>query len=115
MRKNSFKTKARELALQEKEFFLNIFKISAAILSLNLFGSTAFAAFGIEELHSATKIATAQFAESKPEHLEHFSGYKSWKSNEDAKVKIYVSHDGMNIDFSYLCHKHDDAIECHEQ
>ena len=40
----------------------------------------------------------------------------------DATVKITVSigvatfpHDGMTMDFNYLCHKHDDGIECHAQ
>lgn len=83
--------------------------------SLTLGSSAAFAAFSIEELHTATKKATDAFATANPDHVEHFSGYKSWKSGEDAKVKIYVSHDGMNMEFNYLCHNHDGTIECHAQ
>lgn len=75
----------------------------------------AFAAFSIDELHEATRAATETFVAANADHVEHFTGYKSWKSGEDARVKIYVSHDGMNMEFNYLCHKHETEIECHAQ
>lgn len=79
------------------------------------FSQMAWAKFSIEELQTATKAACEEFKKDRPDHVKHFTGYKSWLSGEESKVKIYVTHDGMNMDFTYLCHKHDDAIECHKQ
>lgn len=84
-------------------------------LTLALGSSAAFGAFSIEQLHDATKKATDDFTTANPDHVEHFVGYKTWKSGEDAKVKIYVSHDGMNMEFNYVCHIHDSGVECHGQ
>ena len=80
-----------------------------------LVSSVAHAAFSIEELNQATALAVSNFKSTKPEHVAHFSGYKSWKSGDEAKVKIYVAHDGMNMEFNYVCHKHGANIECHAQ
>ena len=77
--------------------------------------SIARADFSVADVHVAGKSATDAFAAANPDHVAHFTGYKAWKSGEEAKVKIYVSHDGMNMEFNYLCHKHDDGIECHNQ
>jgi len=79
------------------------------------YSQSAWAAFSIDELHTATKTAVDMFKKDQAEHAAHFTGYKSWLSGEEAKVKVYVSHDGMTMDFNYLCHKHDAAIECHAQ
>lgn len=89
------------------------FLISAFALFVT--SQTAWAAFSIEELNTATKTATEDFKIKQPDHTVHFTGYKSWLSGDDAKVKVYVSHDGMTMDFNYLCHKHDPSIECHAQ
>ncbi len=87
------------------------------LLASTLFASTqvSFAAFSIDETHQAAKIATENFSEERPDHVEHFTGYKAWKSGDDAKVKIYISHDGMNMEFNYTCMKHETAIACHTQ
>lgn len=89
--------------------------------SFLVFAHSAFAGFSIEDLHQASRSATDDFQQENPDHVEHFVGYKSWKSGEDAKVKIYVSHGGMNMEFNYNCYKHDNhethetLIQCHVQ
>ena len=77
------------------------------------FGSQAFGAFTSAELITATQQAVADFETENPDHAVHFTGFKSWKSGEDGKVKIYVDHDGHAMEFNYLCHKHDSELECH--
>lgn len=89
--------------------------LNLLVLSGGLISQIALAAFSVEELHSASQLAVADFRASNPDHVEHLVGYKTWKSNDEAKVKVYVSHDGMNMEFNYLCHKHDNAVECHAQ
>ena len=97
------------------------FGLFAVSLLLMAFAPSAFAAFSIEELHQASRAATDEFQRDNPDHVDHFAGYKSWKSGEDAKVKIYVSHGGMNMEFNYNCYKHDNQethetmIQCHAQ
>lgn len=66
------------------------------------------------ELLEVTKLAVADFTTAQPAHAEHLSGYKAWFSGEEAKVKIYVAHNGTNMEFNYTCHKHDE-LECHAQ
>ncbi len=83
--------------------------------SIAFFGTNALAAFSIDELVDVTKLSLKDFTTEHPDHVEHFTGYKSWKSGEDAKVKIYVNHDGMSMEYNYLCHKHDTGLECHAQ
>lgn len=73
------------------------------------------APFSVADLLSATKIATDDFAVKNPTHAPHFTGYKAWLSGDESKVKVYVDHNGMPMDFSYLCHNHDAHIECHAQ
>lgn len=91
------------------------FKLLFSAFAVLAYSQAAWAAFSIDELNTATKTATEDFKTRQPDHVAHFNGYKSWPSGEDAKVKIYVSHDGMNMDFNYVCHKHDSSIECHAQ
>ena len=84
-------------------------------IALALFAaSPALAAFTINELHTATTLAVTDFVKSNPGHSDHFTGYKSWKSGEEAKVKVYATHNGANMEFNYVCHKHP-GIECHAQ
>ncbi len=85
------------------------------LVAFGLFVNQAFGAFNIEELQAVTKLALEDFKKTQVEHTPHFFGYKSWKSGEDAKVKIYVNHDGMKMEFDYVCHKHADKMECHGQ
>ncbi|MBI1861175.1 MAG: hypothetical protein HYR96_09690 [Deltaproteobacteria bacterium] len=75
----------------------------------------AQAAFSVEDLQSAAKLGIEEFRKSQAEHFVHFIGYKAWLSGEESKLKIYVNHEGMAMDFSYVCHKHDGEIECHAQ
>jgi len=91
------------------------YSLFLSVILIAAYSSSAWAAFSIDELHTATKKAVENFVRENPDHVSHFTGYKSWKSGEDAKVKVYVNHDGMTMEFNYLCHKHDDSIECHTQ
>ena len=91
---------------------LLMFMPAAFLLSM---GTVAKADFSVEDLHVAATAATEKFSTDNPDHVAHFVGYKVWKSGEESKVKVYVSHDGMNMEFNYMCHKHDDGIECHNQ
>lgn len=91
------------------------FSLLISAFGLIAYSQAAMAAFSIEELHTATKTAAELFKTDHADHAAHFTGYKSWLSGEEAKVKVYVSHDGMTMDFNYLCHKHDASIECHAQ
>lgn len=88
--------------------------LSAALVSVSSMGFAA-AGFSVADVHSAAKLATDAFAAANPDHVAHFVGYKAWKSADDTKVKIYVDHDGMAMEFNYNCHKHDTGIECHAQ
>lgn len=88
--------------------------VSAALFSLSSAGLAA-TGFSIADVNDAGKIATGAFASANADHAEHFVGYKAWKSGEEAKVKIYVDHDGMNMEFNYNCHKHNVGVECHAQ
>jgi len=87
--------------------------LKSALIGLGVFflSSAAFADFNSVELLEATKITVEEFELSNA-HAAHFVGYKAWKSGADAKVKIYVDHDGMEMEFDYLCIKYDDATEC---
>lgn len=89
------------------------YTITLALLGV-LLTPGAFAAFSMDELVDATKIALKEFQTKEPGHVAHFSGYKSWLSGEDAKVKVYVNHEGMSMEYDFVCHKHP-AIECHVQ
>lgn len=77
------------------------------------------APFSVDDLLAVTKLAVEDLKKTKPEHAEHFYGYKSWLSGDESKVKVYVKHDGMTMDFNYTCHKHSHGeeveLECHAQ
>lgn len=87
----------------------------AVAASLAFVGSSAFAEFSIDELIDVTKVAMTKFSTDHPDHVAHFVGYKSWKSGDDAKVKVYINHSGMSMEYNYICHKHDTGLECHDQ
>lgn len=80
-----------------------------------LMSSSAMAAFSVSEMHTASALAVADFAKVNPAHAPHFTGYKTWKSGDDVKVKVYAAHNGMNMEFNYVCHQHGASIECHYQ
>ena len=88
---------------------------ACSALALALSGTSAMASFTVNEMHTATGAAVADFMKTNPAHSEHFFGYKTWKSGDDVKVKVYVAHDGMNMEFNYVCHKHGAKVECHFQ
>lgn len=67
------------------------------------------------DLQAVTKLAFDDFGVAQPTHVQHFTGFKTWQSADDARVKIYVNHDGMAMEFNYLCHKHETGLECHRQ
>ena len=90
-------------------------KSAVAMTVAGLLSSVAHAAFSIEELNQATVLAVNDFKAANQAHVAHFSGYKSWKSGDDVKVKIYVNHSGSTMEFNYVCHKHGPEIECHAQ
>ena len=96
-----------------KSLFIRRSAIVAAFVLAAAGSAQAATGFTIAEVLQASKLATDKFAAENPDHVEHFVGYKSWKTGEEAKVKVYVTHDGMNMEFNYNCHKHDDGIECH--
>jgi hypothetical protein len=75
----------------------------------------AKAEFTVDELQLASKLAVADFAVKNVQHANHLVGYKIWKSGAESKVKVYVTHNGANLEFNYLCHKHDNDLECHAQ
>lgn len=87
------------------------FLLVAAVAS---FSVNAFGAFTIDNVVEATKLAIDDFKVTSA-HAEHFLGFKSWKSGDDVKVKIYINHDGMAMEANYNCHQHDGEIECHLQ
>jgi hypothetical protein len=88
---------------------------SALAFGLLLPGASAIAEFSVDELQIAAKTAIEDFSKGNPDHVQHLTGYKVWKSGDDAKVKIYVSHDGMDMDFNYLCMKHAATTVCHAE
>lgn len=71
------------------------------------------AAVTFDDLQSATKTAFEDFTTRNPSHVEHFTGFKTWKSGNDGKVKIYVDHGGMNMEFNYTCIREAEVISCH--
>ena len=92
----------------------NLFVAALGVLSL------APMAFGADvlpfpDLQTVTKLAFDDFTVAQPTHVVHFTGFKTWQSADDARVKIYVNHDGMAMEFNYLCHKHETGLECHRQ
>jgi hypothetical protein len=73
-----------------------------------------FAAFSVPELEEASHAALTNFQNAHPDHLQQFTGFRSWISGDDAKVKVYVNMDpeNYNTEFDFLCQKHDSAVEC---
>jgi hypothetical protein len=99
-----------------REIEMKIYKLLLTASMLVFGGGSVFAApFSIADIIQASQLATDDFQTRNPDHVTHFNGFKVWPSGEEAKVKVYVNHDGMSMEFNYLCHKHDSEIECHVQ
>lgn len=71
--------------------------------------------FNPKDLVQATNSAMEVFVTTNESHLPHMTGFKTWKSGSDAKVKFYINHDGMAMEYNYLCMKHDTEIHCTAQ
>jgi hypothetical protein len=91
-----------------------IISASAMIASLG-FASAGRAEVDFDQLQALSKVAFSDFSAANPDHVQHFTGFKAWKSGDDGRVKIYVNHDGMAMEYTYLCHFHDEEPECHLQ
>lgn len=99
---------------------MKTFAFGIAALSL-LIASPALAEddhgkINVQEMQTLTGLAIGDFGVNEPGHVQHLTGWKTWRSGADVKVKIYVTHDGMNMEFNYHCHKHGDGkLQCHAQ
>ena len=91
-------------------------KLLGAALAIVAVSVPAFAApMNFETLSTVSKLAYDDFAAANPDHVVHFNGFKAWPSGDDGRVKIYVNHDGMAMEFNYNCHVHEEGAECHRQ
>jgi len=86
----------------------------AVVAGMLVMSAPSYAAYTVDQLTDITKLAIQSFRTKEPTHAKHANGFKSWISGEDAKVKIYVNHDGATMEFNYLCHDHDAKTECHD-
>lgn len=73
------------------------------LLSAGVTSAAAHAAFTPEKLMEATKASVDNLRATSPAHFPHLVGYRTYKSEDDAKTTIYVDHDGMPMEFEYLC------------
>lgn len=81
--------------------------------TLMILAANAMAAeFTPDQLLQATQGSLVQFTKDNANHVQHMTGFKTWKSGEDAKVKVYVSHDGMNMEYNYACQNQNNQITC---
>ena len=92
-------------------------KIMLCVLTLSSLASvSAKAEFSLQELQLVNGLAISEYARENSQHAQHITGWKTWKSGEGAKVKLYVAHDGMNMEHNYDCQKHGDGkLQCHAQ
>src|SRR4051812_3123058 len=88
--------------------------ILAALTLTTLTSASAFAAFNSDQMLEAASIALQKFNAGNA-HAQHFTGFKSWQSADDAKIKIYINHNGMAMEANYTCHvEADTQITCSE-
>ncbi len=86
-----------------------------ALSAVAVFSVTAMAApvgFSAAELMQATQVSLKLFTDTTPDHVVHISGFKSWKSANDAKVKIYMTHDGMTMESNFHCTLNNGQVRC---
>lgn len=75
--------------------------------------TAAFAGeFSAADLVQATQVALKIFSDASPGHVGHITGFKTWKSGADAKVKVYMTHDGMAMEMNYQCTGAGGQIRC---
>lgn len=68
----------------------------------------------LQEMQQLTGMAIDEFSAENAGHIQHLTGWKTWRSGADIKVKLYVTHDGMNMEFNFDCHKHGNGkLQCH--
>jgi hypothetical protein len=91
---------------QVKFYLLAVLGIATPIMA---------APFSTAQLQEASKIAIAEFVKDHADHADHITGYKVWKSGDDARVKIYVGSGASAVEFNFTCHIHGDELECHGQ
>lgn len=88
-------------------------KLFSTLALIALAAGTAQAAeFSPAELLTATQSAVKLFSDANPAHVSHLTGFKTWKSGADAKVKVYMTHDGMAMEYNYLCQAASGQIRC---
>jgi hypothetical protein len=80
-----------------------------ALTSTSTFAST------FDDMQVFTKAAYADFAANNAEHVQHFNGFKTWISGAETKVKIYVNHGGMAMEYNYSCKKQGQDVSCDAQ
>jgi hypothetical protein len=83
--------------------------------TVSLLAATAIAAptgFSAAELVQASQVSLKLFSETTPDHVVHITGFKSWKSANDAKVKIYMTHDGMTMESNFHCTLNNGQVRC---
>lgn len=83
-------------------------------LALTIFAASAAnaAEFSPAELLTATQTSLKLFSDANPAHVVHITGFKTWKSGADAKVKVYMTHDGMAMEYSYQCQSAGGQVHC---
>lgn len=82
---------------------------------MNLAHAEETQGFNVDDLTKASTLSITLFKETSPDHFIHLNGFKVWKSGTEAKVKIYINHDGMTMENNYLCQKHDGDVHCTAQ
>ena len=88
-------------------FLLGIFSLSPSLRAETTLSS--------DELLTITKQSFEDYAKANPEHAKHLSGFKTWISGEDGKVKIYIKHGTMLMEADYLCVRQSNSFECSGQ
>ena len=89
-----------------------ILALMAALSFSTLAGAAEATDFTSADLLAASEAALKSFQTGSPEHAAHLTGFKTWKSGVDAKVKIYVLHGGATMEMNYLCIKSANQIRC---
>lgn len=90
--------------------------LSVMLLGLSMtMGRPVWAGMSVAELQTVTDLSLKDYVAANPSMQVCITGFKAWQSGDDAKVKIYMDHNGMTMDANYVCHKHDAHLECHIQ
>lgn len=89
-------------------------KSMMAFLSVAVFSNLGLAGEGFspEQLVKATDVALKSYAAENSAHGTHVTGFKTWKSGAEAKVKIYIDHNGMAMESNYVCQEHSGQVHC---